>query len=155
MFDIAWTEMALIAVVALIVIGPKDLPKVMRTIGLWTRKIRAMAGDFQRGVDQLARESELDELRQHIRDAVPSVDKLETMLNKAAMPPDAKAPPQRLSPPALASPDAQSSSTQTPFGGELAKAEAAILAQPAPAAAPIAQAAPAPEKAADSAETKS
>ena len=46
MFDIAWSELALIGAVALIVIGPKDLPRVMRNLGQWARKARAMAAEF-------------------------------------------------------------------------------------------------------------
>ncbi len=63
MFDIAWSELGVIAVVALIVIGPKDLPKVLRTIGQWTAKARSMAREFQSGIDDMVRETELDELR--------------------------------------------------------------------------------------------
>ena len=63
MFDIAWSELGVIAVVALIVIGPKDLPKVLRTVGQWTAKARAMAREFQSGIDDMVRETELDELR--------------------------------------------------------------------------------------------
>lgn len=63
MFDIAWSELGIIAVVALVVIGPKDLPKVLRTVGQWTSKARAMAREFQSGIDDMVRESELDELR--------------------------------------------------------------------------------------------
>lgn len=63
MFDIAWSELGVIAVVALIVIGPKDLPKVLRSIGQWTAKARAMAREFQSGIDDMVRETELDELR--------------------------------------------------------------------------------------------
>jgi sec-independent protein translocase protein TatB len=63
MFDIAWSELGVIAVVALVVIGPKDLPKVLRTVGQWTSKARSMAREFQSGIDDMVRESELDELR--------------------------------------------------------------------------------------------
>lgn len=63
MFDIAWSELGVIAVVALIVIGPKDLPKVLRTIGQWTAKARSMARELQSGIDDMVRETELDELR--------------------------------------------------------------------------------------------
>lgn len=63
MFDIAWSELGVIAVVALVVIGPKDLPKVLRTVGQWTSKARAMAREFQSGIDDMVRETELDELR--------------------------------------------------------------------------------------------
>jgi sec-independent protein translocase protein TatB len=66
MFDFAWSELALIAVVALIVIGPKDLPRVMRTVGQWTRRARAIAREFQGSLDQMVREAELDEVKRHI-----------------------------------------------------------------------------------------
>lgn len=66
MFDIGWDEMALIAVVSLIVIGPKDLPKVLRQVGRWTRKAREMASDFQRGMDDMVKESELDDLKKQV-----------------------------------------------------------------------------------------
>lgn len=69
MFDIGWDEMALVAVVALIVIGPKDLPHVLRQIGRWTRKARELAGEFQRGVDDMVRESELSELKTQVEKA--------------------------------------------------------------------------------------
>jgi sec-independent protein translocase protein TatB len=66
MFDLGWAEMAIIMLVALIVIGPKDLPKVARTIGQWTGKARALARDFQRSLDDMAREAELDEIKKSI-----------------------------------------------------------------------------------------
>ena len=66
MFDLGWAEMAIIMLVALIVIGPKDLPKVARTVGQWTGKARALARDFQRSLDDMAREAELDEIKKSI-----------------------------------------------------------------------------------------
>lgn len=63
MFDIGWTELLVIGVVALLVIGPKDLPIVLKTVGAWVRKARAMAREFQSGVDDLIREAELDQLK--------------------------------------------------------------------------------------------
>lgn len=66
MFDFAWSELAVIAVVALVVIGPKDLPRVMRTVGQWTRRARAIAREFQGSLDQMMREAELDEVKRHI-----------------------------------------------------------------------------------------
>jgi len=69
MFDIGWDEMALVAVVALIVIGPKDLPVVLRQIGRWTRKARELAGEFQRGVDDMVRETEIAELKTQVEKA--------------------------------------------------------------------------------------
>ena len=64
MFDIGWTEMLVIAVVAIVVIGPKELPRALRTAGQWMSKARGLARDFQRHVDDMVRESELEELRQ-------------------------------------------------------------------------------------------
>ena len=62
MFDIAPTELLIVALVALVVIGPKDLPKVMRTVGHWVGKARGMARHFRSGIDTMIRESELEEM---------------------------------------------------------------------------------------------
>ena len=69
MFDIGWSEMALILLVALIVIGPKDLPRVARTMGQWVGKGRAMAREFQRALEDMAREAELDKVKSEIEKA--------------------------------------------------------------------------------------
>jgi sec-independent protein translocase protein TatB len=69
MFDFAWSEIAVIAVVALVVIGPKDLPKVLRTVGTWVGKARAIAREFQSSLDQMIREAELEEVRQQVEQA--------------------------------------------------------------------------------------
>ncbi len=66
MFDIGWSELLLIAVVALVVLGPKDLPKAMRFCAHWVRKARGMMREFQGHVDEMMRESELDEVRKEI-----------------------------------------------------------------------------------------
>jgi len=71
-FDIAWSELALIAAVALIVIGPKDLPRVMRNLGQWTRRARSMAAEFQRNLDEMMREAELDEIRREVEKVSPA-----------------------------------------------------------------------------------
>ncbi len=59
-------ELMLIAVVALIVVGPKDLPKLMRSAGKFVGQARRMAGEFTAAFDQMARETEMEELRQEI-----------------------------------------------------------------------------------------
>jgi sec-independent protein translocase protein TatB len=69
MFDIGWSEMALILLVALIVIGPKDLPRVARSVGQWVGKGRAMAREFQRALEDMAREAELDKVKSEIEKA--------------------------------------------------------------------------------------
>ena len=118
MFDLGWAEMAVIMLVALVVIGPKDLPKVARTIGQWTGKARALARDFQRSLDDMAREAELDEikksidkvgntsLRQVVKDAVDPDDELERAFDleegKPAGKPHATSKPKP--PPATAGP---------------------------------------------------
>jgi len=66
MFDIAWSELLVIIIVALVVVGPKDLPRLMRTAGQWAGRARAMADQFRRSFDDIARQSELDELRTEV-----------------------------------------------------------------------------------------
>ncbi len=61
MLDIGWSELLLIGIVALIVVGPKELPGLFRTVGLYVGKARGMAREFQRSMEQAARESGLDE----------------------------------------------------------------------------------------------
>jgi len=68
MFDISWTEFLLIGVVALIVIGPKELPGVLRTFGQWTRKVRGMAADFQNQFQEAMREAEMADLKKEVDD---------------------------------------------------------------------------------------
>lgn len=62
MFDVAPTEFLLVAVVALLVIGPKDLPKAMRLAGHWVGRMRAVARHFRAGFDNMVREAELEEM---------------------------------------------------------------------------------------------
>ncbi|MQB43228.1 Sec-independent protein translocase protein TatB [Rhizobium sp. ICMP 5592] len=69
MFDIGWSELLVIAVVALVVIGPKELPATLRTIGKMTARARKMAGEFRSQFDEAMREAELDDVRQTISDA--------------------------------------------------------------------------------------
>ena len=68
MFDIAPTELLIVALVALVVIGPKDLPKVMRTVGHWVGKARGMARHFRSGIDTMMREAELEEMEKKWRE---------------------------------------------------------------------------------------
>ena len=62
MFEIGWSELLLIAVVALIAIGPKELPTVLRTLGQWMRKLRHMASEFQSQFQEVMREAEMADL---------------------------------------------------------------------------------------------
>ncbi len=67
MFDIAPTELLIVALVALVVIGPKDLPRVMRTVGHWVGRARGMARHFRSGIDTMIREAELEEMEKKWR----------------------------------------------------------------------------------------
>ncbi|MFL4991803.1 MAG: Sec-independent protein translocase protein TatB [Microvirga sp.] len=76
MLDMSWGEIMVIGAVALIVIGPKDLPKALRTIGQVTGKLRRMAAEFQGQFNEAMREAELDEVKkqlQGVNDSVTSV----------------------------------------------------------------------------------
>ncbi|MCS6854752.1 MAG: Sec-independent protein translocase protein TatB [Elioraea sp.] len=66
MFDLAWTEIALILLVALVVIGPKDLPHAIRGVADFIKKARRMAAEFQVHVDEMMREAKLDEVKRQI-----------------------------------------------------------------------------------------
>lgn len=67
MFDIGWTELILIGVVALIVIGPKDLPEMFRTLGRFTAKLRSMSRDFSRAMEQAAKESGVKDVAKDLK----------------------------------------------------------------------------------------
>ena len=62
MFGVDSTELAVVAILALIFIGPKDLPKVMRTVGYWVGRARGMARHFTAGIENMVREAELEEM---------------------------------------------------------------------------------------------
>ena len=127
MIEFSWGHILVIAVVALIVIGPKELPTVLRTAGQWMGKIRRMATEFQGQFQEAMREAEMADLKQHFDDIstatkeIPHFDPIGTVrkeiesaiadkpgpkLETAPAPVDA--PP----PPAIASPTAESPAPQ-------------------------------------------
>ncbi|MBB3410630.1 sec-independent protein translocase protein TatB [Rhizobium sp. BK316] len=69
MFDIGWTELLVIAVVLIVVVGPKDLPPMLRAFGKMTTRARKVAGEFRAQFDEALREAELDDVRRTISDA--------------------------------------------------------------------------------------
>jgi sec-independent protein translocase protein TatB len=69
MFDIGWSEMGIIAIVTLVVMGPKELPNALRTFSHWMKQLRGMAREFQSGVDQLIREADLEDARKKLQEA--------------------------------------------------------------------------------------
>ena len=76
MFDIGWGELLIIGIVALIAIGPKELPGALRTLGHWMGKIRRMAGDFQNQFNEAMREAELADLKKEVDDMASQASKM-------------------------------------------------------------------------------
>lgn len=105
MFDIGWSEIFLVVVIAVVVVGPKELPRMMRLVGQWTGRARAMADQFRRSFDDLARQTELEEMRAEVLKAHDSASLAEIQRETEIMlgnipsdpmssPAPAKAPPK-------------------------------------------------------------
>lgn len=91
MIDLSWSHILIVLVVALVVVGPKDLPRLMLTIGRWMGKARGMADQFRKNFDEMSRQADLDELRAEInalRSARPFAG-LEQPLREPILPPGA------------------------------------------------------------------
>ena len=73
MFDISWGKLVIIGVVALLVIGPKELPAVLRQLGQWMTKIRRMASEFQGQFQEAMREAEMTDLKKQFDDTTASI----------------------------------------------------------------------------------
>ena len=105
MFDVGWSELLVIGVVALIAIGPKELPGVLRSVGQWTGKIRRMASEFQDQFREAMREAEMADLKKEIDEATgklsSSFDQLDLKDNTEWKPPETSTtPPAADAPPA-------------------------------------------------------
>ncbi|MGV1013608.1 MAG: Sec-independent protein translocase protein TatB [Methyloceanibacter sp.] len=104
MFDIGWSELLVIAIVAIVVVGPKELPRLMRTIGQYAGKFRRAASDFQRQFEAAVAESEAEDVRKNIESIRAGLDK--SILDKPVMLPKSEAksgsPPPAVAPPAMA-----------------------------------------------------
>lgn len=142
MLDIGWSELLVIGLLALLVVGPKELPGLLRTIGQYVGKARSMAREFQRSMEDAAREADLGELTQ-LKDAKRELDKLARVdfseqakrsqsfmgggEKKTAEPAEAK--PAESAPPAK-----QAASTESPPPAPTEAAAAEPEAAPAPKA---------------------
>ncbi|MCA0420905.1 MAG: Sec-independent protein translocase protein TatB [Proteobacteria bacterium] len=168
MFDIAWSEMVLIGVVALVVIGPKELPKALRTVGQTIGRVRRMASEFQGQFNDAMREAELADLKKQVEDVGGSVSNslntdfkpIDSIKDFEASKPDApkpdeaplkeaeaklaSLPPPEPLPPVQIAPEAPKPADK-PKRGSKAAAEPVPAAVETPAA-PAAVVAPAPEK---------
>jgi sec-independent protein translocase protein TatB len=67
MLDLGWTELLVIGAIALLVVGPRDLPRVLRYVGYWTGKARSMAREFQKAIDQYAKEADLEDVKKAVQ----------------------------------------------------------------------------------------
>ena len=157
MFDIGWSELLVIAVVALVAIGPKELPTVLRTIGQWMAKLRRMASEFQNQFHEAMREAELSELKKEVDEMASKaasythydpVSEITRDLEKAAGPlPSVDATPAGTPPADPAAPPASPASSgadaAAPAAPPPAAAAASVAASEVPPAAP-AEPAPAP-----------
>lgn len=139
MFDIGWAELALVFVVALIVIGPKDLPVALRAAGVWMGRLRRMAREFQSSVDEVLRESELKELRDRAEKA-SRFDMGEA--TRRAIDPDGAL--ERATSPVRLDDDAPAAKPAAADADAATPAAAPAAAHPAPASPAPASSAPAP-----------
>jgi sec-independent protein translocase protein TatB len=105
MFDVAPTELLLVAIVALVVIGPKDLPKAMRFVGKWVGKARGMARHFRSGLDTMMREAELEEMEKQWRAHNEAIMRAHPVIDAtpASASPAAGTAPEPVPPPAVSS----------------------------------------------------
>lgn len=133
MLDIGWSELLLIGIVALIVIGPKDLPRMFAALGRFTGKARAMAREFQRAMDEAARESGVKEAADDMKAMVSKkklgLDRIEEAAKKFESWDPVKTPRTPVKPPAPGSETAKLAERRA------AEAEARRAAATAPPAA--------------------
>jgi sec-independent protein translocase protein TatB len=123
MFDIGWSELLLIGMVALIAIGPKELPGVLRTVGQWTGKVRRMAADFQGQFNEAMREAEIANLKEEIDTAISdTTDSL-----KAKLDPLSKFDPLAPNPPSSSS---STEATAASIAGAMAAPEGTTATAP-------------------------
>ena len=141
MFDISWGELMLIGVVALIVIGPKELPGVLRMVGQWMAKIRRMAAEFQSQFQEAMREAEMSDLKKQVDELNDTARGMSSHFDPVSSGPTA---------PANSKPDA-ASATPSQVASTDAQAPAVatepVAAQPLPdVSTPPPESAPAPDK---------
>ena len=105
MFDIGASELLLTVIVAIVVIGPKDLPLALRTAGRWIGKIRRVSGHFRTGIETMIREAELEEMEKAWREQNAAIV-ADTGAEYAAM----------TGPPALPGPDEAAKEPELPLG---------------------------------------
>jgi sec-independent protein translocase protein TatB len=134
MFDIGWSELLVIGVVALIAIGPKELPGALRTLGMWMGKIRRMASDFQGQFQEAMREAEMADLKKQVDSLTSGFDPIESVrrdIEEAV----ADKPPSALAAPAAES-NASTEASSAPHDAPSAAADTPSAFAPAADAGP-------------------
>ena len=96
MFDIGWDEMLFTAIIAIVVIGPKDLPRALRFAGQWIGKVRRVSGHFRSGIETMIREAEMEDMEKQWREQNEAI--------MAAHPPSSVEPPVGVDPGTLMEP---------------------------------------------------
>jgi sec-independent protein translocase protein TatB len=137
MFDFSWGELLLIGVVALIVIGPKELPGVLRMVGQWVGKIRRMAGEFQSQFHEAMREAEMADLKKQVdelNDAARGLKRHFDPINLDSPRPASSTPDVPASSSTPPTTQAQDTTATPPSGAQQADSPA-----PEPTAPPVAQ----------------
>ncbi|ARM12176.1 MULTISPECIES: Sec-independent protein translocase protein TatB [Rhizobium] len=144
MFDIGWTELLVIAVVLIVVVGPKDLPPMLRAFGKMTQRARKVAGEFRAQFDEALREAELDDVRQTIGDAqkLNPVNSLREAMNPLRqMGNEIKADLQKASTPSENKTEVPPAAISTPTPSMSLPETPPLVPAPAPAPEPAAAAA--------------
>jgi sec-independent protein translocase protein TatB len=121
MFDIGWSELVVIAVVALIAIGPKELPAVLRTVGAYMGKIRRMASEFQGQFQEAMREAEMADLKKSVdemTDVAKGFSDFDPLASVKKEVDSFTADPLGTTPPASASPEAVAPGTPGPMSSD-------------------------------------
>ncbi|MFM2300827.1 MAG: twin-arginine translocase subunit TatB [Pseudomonadota bacterium] len=115
MFDIGWDEMLFTVIVAIIVIGPKDLPRALRTAGRWIGKIRRVSGHFRTGIETMIREAELEDMEKQWREQNAAIMAAHPAVDPASAEAALVAPDPGTTPPAAAPlpPSAQPADTHS------------------------------------------
>jgi sec-independent protein translocase protein TatB len=139
MFDVGWSELLLIGIVALIAIGPKELPGALRTLGQWMGKVRRMASEFQSQFHEAMREAELADLKKEVDEMATKAqsyahfDPIEDIRKDIE---NAASPPQALDAPLTDAPAPQTSTETAAATPPPPASEPAPVAPAEPASAP-------------------
>ncbi len=133
MFDIGWAELMVIGSLALIVVGPRDLPKMLRSLGQYVAQARGMAREFQRSMEDAAREADISQLK-GVRDAATDLRSLNKLPFETVRPSPAVKAAAKPPAPASATPASATPASATPASATTPASPAPAPTAPAPTA---------------------